>query len=80
MDCEWCESITDNEMELAVNAFGREVWVVYCDKCNKARAEIAKIMGDKGEPEMDAERLNETDQPYENPVKLVCDSLNRENT
>lgn len=78
MDCEWCESVTDNEMELAINGFGQEVWVVYCDKCNKARAEIAQLMGDKGEPEMDAERLNETDHS-ENKLEMICDSLNTAN-
>jgi len=45
MECHWCERETDNEMELELNGNGVQVWVVYCDRCQKARDQ----MGDKGQ-------------------------------
>lgn len=75
MVCEWCESITDNEMELVTNGYGKQVWVVYCDRCKKASEE----MGDKGEGESHAERLSETDH-LEDVLEMICDSLNNANT
>lgn len=74
MDCHWCESITDNEMELILNERGIEIWVVFCDRCKKAREE----MGDKGEGASHAERLNETDQ-FVASGKPICESLNTAN-
>jgi len=57
MECHWCECETDNEMELELNGFGVQVWVVYCDRCQKATDQ----MGDKAEGASHRERLRRVD-------------------
>lgn len=47
MDCNWCESITGNDMELELNDWGVLMWVVYCDRCQEARSGL----GNKGQDE-----------------------------